>query len=80
MACDPNTLLDSARCFQCLSHKELQQVVTYLLCQISGGSGVNIGAISSGHGSPAFTPTTSTAVYFDEDTGIQYNWYAGAWH
>lgn len=80
MACDVNTLLEQARCFQCLSNKELQQVVTYLLCQISTGSGGNVGAITVGHGAPTSTPTTDAAIYFDEDTGTQYNWFAGAWH
>lgn len=39
MACEPNTLLNSAKCFQCLSEQQLQMVITYLLCQISSGSG-----------------------------------------
>lgn len=38
------------------------------------------GGMSSGHGAPAYTPTSSVAVYFDLDTGDQWNWYASAWH
>lgn len=81
MACDANQLVTAAKCFQCLSGQQLQMVITYLLCQISIGSGGgNVGAISFGHGAPSFTPTTDGAIYFDEDTGAQYNWYAGIWH
>ena len=36
--------------------------------------------VSYGHGAPAFTPSTTSAIYFDQDTGTQYNYYAGAWH
>lgn len=47
MACDPNQLLAAAKCFQCLSEKELNQVIAYLLCQIStgGSSGGSIQVI-----------------------------------
>ena len=40
MACDPNTLLNDARCFQCLSKKELEMVKAYLMCQISSAPAV----------------------------------------
>jgi hypothetical protein len=79
MACDPNALLNQARCFQCCSEKELQQVIASLLCQIStgGAGGANL---TSGHGAPTSTPTSSVAIYIDEDTGAQYNWFSGSWH
>jgi hypothetical protein len=33
--CNPSTLIESAKCFQCLSKKELQAVIAQLLCNIS---------------------------------------------
>lgn len=33
-----------------------------------------------GQGPPIDPPATTTAIYFDLDTGTQYNYYAGAWH
>jgi hypothetical protein len=33
--CNTSTLLDSAKCFQCLSKKELQAVIAQLLCNLS---------------------------------------------
>lgn len=83
MNCDPNSLVKAASCFQCLSAQQLEMVKAYLLCQIiatGGGGGGGTGAVSSGHGAPSFTPTTSTAIYFDEDSGTQYNYFNGAWH
>lgn len=35
---DVNTLMEDARCFACLEPGELQQVKTYLLAVIAGGS------------------------------------------
>jgi hypothetical protein len=35
MACQPQQLLELAKCFQCLSDKQLSMVKAYLLCQIS---------------------------------------------
>lgn len=36
MACDPNELLDSARCLQsCLTYKQLDAIELFLLCQIA---------------------------------------------
>lgn len=67
MACEPNTLLDSARCFQCLSQKELQQVVTYLLCQIlSNGSSGSAGL--SGAGSPEGVVTANPGTTYVNTT------------
>jgi len=33
--CNPSELLNAARCFNCLSKKELQAVIAQLLCDIS---------------------------------------------
>lgn len=35
MACDVNQIVTDAKCFQCLSEKELQMVKAYLLCQFA---------------------------------------------
>jgi hypothetical protein len=37
MACTPGDLLNNASCFNCLSQPQLEAIMTYLLCQISGG-------------------------------------------
>lgn len=80
MSTDANTLLAESKCYLCLGISLAEALQLALLNNISN-SGVNAN-ILSGHGSPVgvVTPTTSTAIYFDEDTGAQYNFYAGAWH
>jgi len=82
-ACTPSTLLDSAKCFSCLSKKELQAVIAQLLCNISSGTSSSpLTQVFSGSGDPTgvVTPTATAAIYFDVDTGDQYNWYNSAWH
>lgn len=41
MACTPGSLLDLAKCFNCLEPKQLEAIKSYLLCQINttGGGG-----------------------------------------
>jgi hypothetical protein len=81
---DPQTLLTNAKCYLCLGITLAEALQLALLDQISsgGGGGGGVGSVLSGHGSPigVVIPTTDTAIYFDEDTGIQYNYFAGAWH
>lgn len=86
MACDPNQLLESARCFQCLSHKELQQVIAYLLCQISisgGGGGGGIQVISTVDANPnlaGLVPTDPTkGAIFYQDPSVSGGIY-NVWH
>jgi hypothetical protein len=71
MACDPNQLLLNARCFQCLSQKELQMVVTYLLCQISIGSGGSASPqlVTYTVAPPANPPDTSKPAVAYDPTG-----------
>jgi len=38
--CNPTTLLESAKCFSCLSKKELQAVIAQLLCNITAAGTV----------------------------------------
>jgi hypothetical protein len=50
MACDPNTLLNDARCFTCLTEEQRAIINLYLLCQISGNTTpvVPINPVASG--------------------------------
>jgi hypothetical protein len=81
---DPQTLLAQAKCYTCLGITLAEALQLALLAQIasSGGTVVTGGNVISGHGSPigVLFPTTTVAIYLDEDTGAQYNWYGGAWH
>lgn len=70
MVCDPNSLLAAAKCFQCLSEKELKQVSVYLLCQIStnggGGGGASPQLVTYTAGTPANPPdVTKPAIAYD---------------
>lgn len=81
MNTDPNTLLSQAQCYLCLGISLAEALQLALLADIaSSGSGSSGGNVTSGIGAPTFTPTTSAAIYFDENTGVQYNYYSGAWH
>jgi len=65
--CDPNALAAAAKCFKCQAGN-LQEIQTYLLCQIlnaggtggGGGSGT-VTSFSSGNLSPLFTTSVATA-------------------
>lgn len=77
ISCDPNDLAAAARCFKCLSGATLEEVQTYLLCQIlnSGGTGGSGGTtqVFSGNGNPNGVVTaTEPALYYDKVTGILY--------
>lgn len=41
MACEPKQILALAKCFQCLDHKQLEMVKSYLLCQIANTPAVS---------------------------------------
>lgn len=70
MACNPNDLLEQARCFQCLSHKELQQVIAYLLCQISESpSGQSSQLVQYTSGTPANPPNLDAPAFAYDPTG-----------
>lgn len=45
---------------------------------ISGGSGAT--QVSKGHGAPAGSPSSSTALYYDLDTGVLWQWDGSAWN
>jgi len=50
MACDPDTLLEEARCLQCLVPEGMEQAVTLAaLCALAGGGGlVDTGILLAG--------------------------------
>ena len=81
---DPQTLFTQAKCYLCLGITMAEALQLALLAQIVDNGGGGGGGISvlSGSGSPVgvITPTTDAAIYFDEDTGVQYNYFSGAWH
>jgi hypothetical protein len=77
---DPQTLLANAKCYICLGVSLYEALQLALLDQIASGGTSSAGGITSGIGAPTLAPTTSPAIYFDENTGTQYNYYAGAWH
>lgn len=81
-SCSASELLDSGKCFQCLTKKELQIVIAQLLCEISaGGGGGGANQISRGSGPPVAAPADPTkgAMYYDDDSGspsydTSWNW------
>ena len=81
--CNPSTLLESAKCFQCLSKKELQAVIAQLLCNISvdgvGSSQQVYTAVYADPNVAALVPDDPTiAASFYQDPAItvfnQWNW------
>lgn len=67
--CNPTTLLEQAKCFQCLSKKELQAVIAQLLCNISDPSGIGGFRNLTGNGNPTgvVTPGYIGQYYTDFD-------------
>lgn len=77
---DPQTLLTNAKCYLCLGVTMAEALQLAILDQIEANGGTGGANLTSGHGAPIFTPTSTVAIYIDEDTGSQYNWYSGVWH
>lgn len=77
--CNTSTLLESAKCFSCLSKKELQAVIAQLLCNISS-AGTGVGEVLTGsfddpNGNVTPTNTAGAAIYYkDSDTLQMYRW------
>lgn len=67
MACDPNTLLNDARCFLCLTEEQRAMINVWLLCQI----------LSGGNFSPRAFPGKGTSLInywtLDETSGSRLN-------
>ena len=79
---DPQTLFDEAQCYICQGVSLAQALELALLARIANGAGGAGNQILSGNGSPVgvVVPTTTVAIYFDQNDGTQYNFYGGAWH
>lgn len=86
--CSASTLVEAAKCFECLSKQQLQAVIAQLLCDINanggGGGGGGATQVFSGNygaGSPTQTPTTSAAVAYNLDAPYQiFTWDGAAWN
>jgi hypothetical protein len=73
MICTPETLLNAAACFQCLSEKQLAAINSYLLCQILNGGGG--GSSFSGSGAPTTqVPAGTSGTYYDYTNNVNYQW------
>jgi hypothetical protein len=85
MSCDPNQLLESSKCFQCLDEKQLKMVIAYLLCQISTGSGTSgkiqtISTVDADPNTAAIVPADPTkAALFYQDPSVVGGIY-NVWH
>jgi hypothetical protein len=53
-----------------------------MLLVLSGGGsgGLLTNEVASGAGAPAHTPSITTQLYVDTNTGTLYEWYSSAWH
>ena len=75
MICTPETLLNAAKCFACLSEKQLAAINSYLLCQILNAGGTAGGSSFSGSGAPTTqVPTGTTGTYYDYTNNVNYQW------
>jgi len=81
MATSADTLLAETKCYACYGASLPQLLELGLLNQIAASSGGGgSGSVLSGVGAPVADPGVSAAIYFDTATGVQYNFYSGAWH
>jgi hypothetical protein len=81
--CNTTELLESAKCFQCLSKKELQTVIAQLLCNIATDGGGGTQEVFSGNyadGAPTDVPTSAQAIGIDTSTGTKWYWYNNKWN
>lgn len=84
ISCDTEALAALARCFSCLSPVTLQEIQTYLLCQLAnsgGGGGGGETFITSGAADPVADPGIAAAMYINTTTYSAWEWNdaAGAW-
>lgn len=77
-------LLDAASQYQTIaSDSTAQQVIIYLLNQITGGGGVSGSGITFsnyGGGQPTFTPATGGGAAVDTSTGRFWLYFNGQWN
>lgn len=81
MACDPATLMASAKCFQCADEGQSLAMIVYLLCKIQEGGGVGGGGVLCGAGDPAVDPGSNCSLYYDTVSAALWYWDDGtsAW-
>lgn len=73
-------LLEAAKCYACLSPGMWQLLELGLLQQIvDAGGGGSGGGVTCGSGVPVAAPSGSCGLYYDNDTGIIYQWNGAAW-
>lgn len=76
--CNTSTLLDSAKCFQCLSKKELQAVIAQLLCNISSTAVANPPVVyTADPNTEGLTPANAAlpcVAYSADGSGSIYGW------
>ncbi len=84
-ACNINSLLESGKCFACLTPGELEIIELQLLCEILaassgglGGGGVVCG--NYGGNQPTFTPSSGCGNAIDTSNGQVWWYYSGAWN
>ena len=82
MACDLTTTQTNA-CTSGIGKVQdpikLLQIIAQLQCELAS-SASSSGSVLSGVGPPVAAPAGTAAIYFDTLTGVQYNYYSGAWH
>jgi hypothetical protein len=79
MTCDVGELAREARCFSCLSEKDLKQVSAYLLCQILlNGGGGGSSCLLCGSSNPTETPSCTCAIYYNTTLSSLWYWDNGA--
>lgn len=79
-------LIDAATGFQLIRSPILaQQVIIYLLGQLTGGGGGSggLGGVTSGNygvgNPPNFIPTTGAAISINLDDGVEWTYFNGKW-
>lgn len=79
---DIGALLAEAKCFQCLSDRELQYVQSQLLCNIEAGGTGGSGCMLCGLVDPTETPDCDCALYYNTVTSSLWYWdgTAASWY
>ena len=63
MDCDPNSLIEAAKCFRCIPKGMQREVMIYLLCQMSIQESLPVDAIA------LIDQTTGETVYLAVENG-----------
>lgn len=77
--CDVDTLMDDAKCLQCLSDKQLAMLIVQLLCEINDvGVGGGTGGVLCGTEDPTEDPGVACAIYYRTDNYAMWKWHDGS--